>query len=292
MKLPPLNALRAFEAAARHRSFSRAGDELHVTHAAISHQIKNLESWFGTALFHREGRGVRLTSVGETLFAGTSPLLEEISATCDRVSTSTRSPSLIVGCIPSIASRWLVPRLPDFSANHPAIEIQVLYAHADNRILDGNLDVLITSGKDESEGIISEKLFSRVNQPVCAPHYLDKLEPLDSPTKIALQPLLHDETRNSWQEWFATAGIEPSGPLGGPVFQDFNLLATSVVAGHGVALCPVEVFRREIARGDLQIISEIKTKTDKAYYIIYRTNSSESVCHFVSWFTASIGEQS
>lgn len=290
MRLLPLNALRAFEAAARHESFSRAGDELHVTHAAISHQIRNLEDWFGGLLFQRQARGVRLTKAGQTLFAGASSLFVDLASLCKMVETATRRPSLVVGCIPSIASRWLVPKLADFSARHPAIDIKVLYAQASDDFATAGLDVLIGLTKAESEEAFSTRLFSRASRPVCAPRFLENNGPLDSPSQIAAAALLHDESRTAWSQWCKRAGQKRAAPLAGPVFQDFNLLATAVIAGHGVALCPIEVFREEIARGDLMVLSDIEINADKGYYITHGAAPGPTVKHFVAWFIAALND--
>ena len=288
MKLPPLNALRAFEAAARHHSFSRAGDELCVTHAAISHQIKLLEAWFGCSLFHREGRGVRLTRVGQALSVRTTSVFEELAEVSLLHRVAERRQSLAVGCIPSIASRWLVPRLADFFRQHPEIDMQVLYASPHERLMQGEYDVLITLGEDASKGVRNERLFSRVNKPVCSPYYLERKGSLNSPELIAGADLLHDESKDAWREWFAEAGGEVPGLLSGPVFEDFNLLATSVIAGHGVALCPIDVFREELDRGDLTVLSDIATNTEKSYFVITQRSPSRAVEKFVEWFFASI----
>lgn len=288
MKLPPLNALRAFEAAARLQSFSRAGEELHVTHTAISHQIKRLEAWFGRPLFHREGRGVRLTRAGKALSEQVSESLSDISGTCERLMAGDRQNAITVGCIPSIASRWLVPRLKEFSRRQPAIEFQVLYARADERLSDRDYDVLITTGRDPSPGTKSVKLFSRVNKPVCSPRYLEREGPLASASDIVEADLLHDETREAWKMWFATAGLSDAPTGGGPVFEDFNLLATAVIAGHGVALCPVEVFREELARGDLVVLSEIETNADEGYFAITKSPPPTTARLFTEWFVAAV----
>src|SRR5258708_17256124 len=144
MDMPPLIALRAFEAAARLKSFSRAGDELHVTHAAISHQIKQLEEWFGRPLFRRVGRGVELTRLGKTIAASVTPAFGEISQVCQRMRLPRGRGALSVGCIPSIASRWLIPNLAEFSSRHPEIDLQVLYASAQARLSSADSDVLLT----------------------------------------------------------------------------------------------------------------------------------------------------
>lgn len=280
----PLNAIRAFEATARHLSFSAAGEELHVTHPAISHQIRRLEEWLGVALFHREGRKVRLTEAGLALQASAGSALGQLNATCRRIRRSAGTQSLSVGCIPSIASRWLVPRLSDFTTRNPGIAVRVAYAKAEDRLHDDDNDVLITLGADPSPDVSSLKLFSRVSRPACSPHYLARRGPLRTPAEIAAADLLHDETRQGWREWFSKSGTA-SGDLGtGPVFADFNILATAVIAGHGVALCPIEVFREELRRGDLVVLSDISTDEDKGYFLTMSAQPSAAEIRFAEWF--------
>lgn len=284
MLLPPLSALRAFDAAARHGSLSRAGDELCVTHAAVSHQIRKLEQWFGAPLMTRDGRGVRPTTAGAVLARRLKPVFEEIEAACARVGRMARSGHLTVGCIPSIAGRWLIPWLPQFSARFPEVELQVFYATADQRLSEGTLDVLITFGESEEPSTHVAKLFSRINKPVCSPVFLESRGPFDTAEAIAAAPLLHDETRAGWGEWFGRAGIGPEAASAGPIFQDFNLLATAVIAGHGIALCPVEVFRKEIDGGDIVVLSDVATNSDSAYFVRWRQEGSPLAEAFVQWF--------
>ena len=284
MDYVPLNAIRAFEATARHLSFSAAGEELHVTHPAISHQIKRLEDWLGVPLFHRNARKVRLTDAGVVLFAAAGSALAELVAACRRVRRNAGSEALLVGCIPSIASRWLVPRLADFTAHHSGVGMRVVYAQAEERLSDGDNDVLITLGADPAADVISLKLFSRMNRPVCSPHYLAGKAHLRTPAGIATADLLHDETRQNWREWFAEAGMPKIDVGTGPVFADFNILATAVIAGHGVALCPVEVFRDELNRGDLVVLSDVSTNRDKGYFLTMSANASPAAAKFAAWF--------
>ena len=283
MTLPPLNALRAFEAAARLASLSRAGDELHVTHAAVSHQIRHLETWLGRRLFERAGRGIALTPAGEAYFQAIAPAFAALSAASLAQRRTNEARSLTVGCIPSIAARWLVPALPDFSARHPGIDLRIVYARAQDRFDEEACDVLITLGADARGGLASTRLFSRANRPVASPHYRAAHPRLTSAAGIAGADLLHDETLEAWAAWFAAAGVPAPKPCG-PVFQDFNLLATAVIAGHGVALCPVEVFRREIERGDLVVLSPIATLAQEGYFMISRAPPAKAVRGFVDWF--------
>jgi len=280
----PLNAIRAFEAAARHLSFSAAGEELHVTHPAISHQIRRLEEWLGVSLFHRDARKVRLTDSGLALQASANAALSDLAAACRRIRRNAAAASLSVGCIPSIASRWLVPRLPDFTARHPEIAIRVAYAKAEDRLEDDDNDILITLGADPSPRATSLKLFSRISRPACSPHYLARRGRLETSAQIAGADLLHDETRQGWQEWFVKAGIGKTDVGNGPVFADFNILATAVIAGHGVALCPIEVFREELRRGDLVVVSDISTDDDKGYFLTMSAQPSAAEITFADWF--------
>ncbi len=287
MEYIPLAAIRAFDATARHLSFSRAGDELHVTHAAISHQIRRLETWLGVSLFVR-GRRVRLTESGVALFAATGNALRDIDTACRRIRGSRGTRIVTVGCIPSIASRWLVPRLNAFAALHPRISLKVMYASANEKLADGDNDVLVTLGNDSSPLVQGVPLFSRASRPVCSPAYLARRPDVHGISTLAGADLLHDENHNGWRAWFRAAGIAPARDDRGPVFADFNILATAVIAGHGVALCPAEVFREEIARGDLVVLSEIATDLDKAYFMTMAKDPPDAVSVFADWFRAEV----
>ncbi|EPE93995.1 LysR substrate-binding domain-containing protein [Rhizobium grahamii] len=281
--LPPLGALRVFEAAARLASFSRAADELHVTHAAVSHQIRQLEEWFGRPLFVREKRGVRLAPEADRLAEALSMSFERIAAEAESLKLRTKS-EITVACIPSIATRWLIPALSEFLTAHTEAMVKVVYATAAQHLRETGCDVLITLGADTSDGVQCTRLFSRVNKPVASPRYLDGKGSLTDAEEIAAADLLHDETTAHWQQWFTKAGVAPSRSRRGPVFQDFNLLATAAIAGHGVALCPVEVCRREIKNGDLIVLSDISVLERESYFLISKVSRQKAVAAFCDWF--------
>ncbi|WP_259780872.1 LysR substrate-binding domain-containing protein [Aestuariispira ectoiniformans] len=286
MDLPPLNALKGFEAAARTGSFSQAGDELCVTHAAISHQIKQLEEWFGRPLFLRTGRGVELTPLGQALGEAVSAALGDLSQACRKLRAETERASVSVGCIPSIASRWLVPNLQAFSTAFPDIDIQVSYAHSGDPRLLNRYDVVITHGAQATRDAIRHRLFSRLSKPVCSPGYLDRHGPFPTAESILAADLLHDEGTAAWEEWGEKAGAASTGFRKGPVFQDFNLLVTAAIAGHGIALCPVEVFQAELERGDLVILSETAIQENDNYFAVTTPTLSPAAKQFLEWFTA------
>jgi DNA-binding transcriptional LysR family regulator len=285
MNLPPLNALRAFEATARLMSLSKAGDELHVTHAAISHQIKHLETWLGRKMLQKSGRGVALTPAGTEYFLTISGSLAAIAHATGNIRRDHNMRSITVGCIPSIASRWLVPSLPSFQESDPDLDVRIVYARAEEQFDDESLDVLITMGEDLTAGRESRLLFSRRNQPVASGHYLTKRNWTVDNVSPAAADLLHDESMDGWKEWFRQAEVKAPDPIRGPIFQDFNMLATAVIAGHGVALCPVEVFRREIDRGDLVVLSDVATAESQGYYVISNSSTKKPVRRFIEWFT-------
>jgi LysR family glycine cleavage system transcriptional activator len=286
--MPSLSALRVFEAAARLNSFSRAADELHVTHAAVSHQIRLLEDWFGRPLFLRAKRTVRLVPDAVALAQTLSVSLARIEAET-RAFRMKATGELTVACIASIATRWLIPGLPDFLKPNPDINVRVVYAMGEQRFREGDCDVLITLGEDRSETRESTWLFSRANRPVVSPAYLARRGMPESAEAIAAADLLHDETPDRWLNWCRKAGVKMDGPLRGPVFQDFNLLATAVIAGHGIALCPTEVFRRELDNGDLVILSDIETLTDESYFLVTARPASAAAVKFREWFCGLAG---
>ncbi|WP_189556359.1 LysR substrate-binding domain-containing protein [Mesorhizobium sp. M4B.F.Ca.ET.089.01.1.1] len=195
-----------------------------------------------------------------------------------------RGRSIAVGGLHSIHRQPMAGAALAFTERHPEIAIRVAYAKAEDRLKDDDNDVLITLGADPSPTAASLKLFSRMSRPACSPHYLARKGRLGSPAEIAAADLLHDETRQGWREWFSQAGMAGVDVGTGPVFADFNILATAVIAGHGVALCPIEVFREELRRGDLVVVSDIATDRDKGYYLTMSAQPSAAEITFADWF--------
>lgn len=289
MKLPPLNTLAAFEAAARLSNLSRAGEELHVTHAAVSSQIKRLETWFGRKLFQRSGRGVVLTPAGEQLRKTVGVSLVTLSVASLNLRRDPDARSLRVACLPSVATRWLIPALSDFKVKHPAISAEVVYARPMEGFDPERCDVLITNLRAAPSEYSATKLFSRVSKPVASPRYVEKHKQLLNGI-VDDVVLLHDEVTTDWDEWFAAAGQRPKNVKHGPVFADFNFLATAIVAGYGVALCPTEVCRREIAAGDLVVLSDTTRAPKEGYYLLSEKTRTRAVTVFTRWFKATCDE--
>lgn len=284
MTLPPLHLFRTFEVAARAASFSRASRELGLSQAAVSQQIRQLETWLGRRLFLREGRGVRLTPAGEEMQEAVAAGLGLIGRAAGRLRRSAAT-DLTIACIPSIALRWLIPNLSALQDLLPAAGIRLLYARPHQPFDPEDMDILITLGAPDSHGARSVPLFSRRNRPVASALLVERHPELRELPGLAAADLLHDDSTEGWAAWFARAGVAQPGALRGPVFQDFHLLSTAVLAGQGVALCPVEVFRQEIARGELVVLSGIETDGDQTYLMTHDSAAPPAVRAFADWFS-------
>jgi DNA-binding transcriptional LysR family regulator len=281
--LPPLHLFRTFEVAARAASFSMASRELGMSQAAVSQQIRQLETWLGRRLFLREGRGVRLGPAGEELQEAVAAGLGLIGRAAGRLRRSA-SADLTIACLPSIALRWLIPNLASFQALYPSAGVRLLYARAHQPFDPEDVDILITLGAPDPHGARSVPLFSRRNRPVASALLVEHHPELLELSGLTAANLLHDDSTKGWAAWFARAGVARPGPLRGPVFQDFHLLSTAVLAGQGVALCPVEVFRQEIARGELVVLSGIETDEDQTYLMTHDIAAPPAVLAFADWF--------
>jgi LysR family glycine cleavage system transcriptional activator len=244
VELPSLNALRAFEAAARHLSLTLAGRELHVTQSAVSHQVQNLEDELGVELFRRLPRSLRLTPAGEALAAAAREAfgrIEDAARAVDR-----RPARLCVSVLPSFAARWLLPRLKRFRSSWPRLELRI---HASREPCDfarDGVDVAIRYGRGGFRGLRSEELFSEEIFPVCSPRLARTLR---SPADLRRHVLLHDEVRaahGGWAEWLRAVGAKGIDARRGTTFTDAHLMLQAAADGQGVALA-----RSALAAGDL-----------------------------------------
>lgn len=266
-RLPPLNALKSFEAAARHCSFSKAAEELHVTQSAVSHQIRQLEGWFGVSLFDRQGRQTNPTAEGRELAASLEEAFSQMAGACQRIAKSDGRTTLTIASIPSVATIWLIPRLPAFLAAHPGINIRLIHAYHDQPVDFGDVDLAITYGdwRDAPSGAI--RLMSGASVPVCSPLYLDQHGPFETPADLLRTALLHDEDRKGWRNWFKAAGVKTRDAQPGPLFEGFNLLHSAILAGQGVGLAPRQLLRRDIEAGRLVSLFDTETLRERAYYM-------------------------
>lgn len=282
--LPPLNWLRAFEAAGRLSSFSKAADELFVSHSAVSQQIKKLEDWCGVALFHRDGSGVQLTKRAGVLYREINRDLERLDDIFGTFRVGMVPNQLRVAVIPSVASRLLIPQIAEFKDANPTISLNISYALAGDGIDLSELDVLITYHDGPYEGpYLATKLLAGEVRPVCAPSYLAAAPKNGDDIDFSAATLLHDENRSSWSRWLQKCGIGSETINSGTVFADFNLLSIAAIAGHGVALCPTALIFAELKRGDLILLSDIPENCDRNYLLFEHKRKYEAVDKFCSW---------
>jgi LysR family transcriptional regulator, glycine cleavage system transcriptional activator len=267
-RLPPLNALKCFEAAARANSFSRAAEELHVTQSAVSHQIRQLEDWFGQPLFDRQGRQTVPTPRGEELARSLAEAFAIMAVACKRLAQGDAGPALTIAVLPSIATIWLIPRLSRFFALHPDIPVQVTYAFHERPLDFDVCDIAILWGTGDWEDCRKTRLLEGATVAVCNKAYLDSVGGIPHPQALLGRPVLHDTDRQGWQTWMRETGLKHAGPAPGPIFQDFNLLRAAALAGQGVALCPRSLILDDLASGRLAQLFDTEIKRDHAYYII------------------------
>ena len=247
-RLPPLNALKAFEAAGRHLSFTRAADELFVTQAAISHQIKALEEFLGVSLFRRQNRNLLLTDIGQAYLPPLSNAFDTIDTATQRLQRQDQAGILNISVLGSFAAKWLVPRLGHFTDLHPDITVRIL---ADDKIVDFNqeeIDLAIRYSRIPDSNLHSEKFMTEEFFVVCSPRLLTGATPLNTPKDLCHHTLLHDQMREDWQMWLDHAGVkvEPRRSVG---FSHSNMVLDAAVDGLGVALGRSILVADDIAAG-------------------------------------------
>ena len=285
-RLPPLNALRAFEAAARHLSFKNAARELHVTPGAVSHHVKQLEDSLGMPLFRRLTRALELTPEGQALFPKVQEGLRNLAEAVERVRSRGDARTLTVMAPPHFAVRWLVPRLSRFTERNPGLDLTVA---SRTSMIDGREDsdtnmapdasdvaplAMIRYGDGRYPGVRVEEVFSPVYVPVCSPKLLKGAHALKKPEDLRHQTLLHDETIieeggvPNWQAWLDAAGVRDIDATRGAHFTDSALALEAAREGLGVALAMKPLVRSEIESKRLAMPFELSTPAIFSYYLV------------------------
>jgi LysR family glycine cleavage system transcriptional activator len=269
MRLPPLNALRVFEAAARSLSFSKAADELAVTPAAVSHQIKALEEWLGVALFKRLNRAVMLTDEGQAYVMGIREGLEMIADATGKLKVMETTRALTVSTLPSFAARWLLPRLTRFREQYPDIDVRLSATDVLTDFNREDMDLVIRYGSGNYPGLYTEKLLMEDSLfPVCSPCLLDGSRPLKEPGDLIHHTLLHDDLRIDWETWLTAAGVQGVDPRKGPSFNDSSMVLTAAMAGQGIALGRSTLAAEDLAAGRLVKPFDVELRASNAYFIV------------------------
>jgi len=292
-QLPPLNALRAFEAAARHLSFQLAAEELDVTPTAISHQIKVLEDDLGVQLFRRRPRPLVLTEAGQKLYPVLRDGLDAFVEAIARLRYDSEVTQLTVSVINVFAAKWLVTRLPKFQQAHPEVDIRL---HTSNDVTDlrtRTIDMAVRYGKGNYSGLEVRKLMSDVFTPVCSTRLLEGERPLRKPNDLVHHTLLHFEwihygpEEPNWKNWLETARVTNVDPTRGPKFNEESLAIQAAIAGQGVALCSSIHVADDVALGFL--VQPFKIVLEGlSYYAVYLKNhpKEQYILKFVDWLEA------
>lgn len=286
-RLPPLNALPSFEAAARHLSFSKAADELHVTHGAVSRAVRNLEDHLGLRLMIRTSRSVRLTPVGASFAAEIRNVLEHLGAATS-AATGQTSRIVSVSTIDSFAARWLMPRLFRFRLAHGDIDVRVATSERLADFVSDGIDIAIRCGAGKYPGLSAELLMKEDHFPVCSPKLLKGRHPLRTPADLAHHPLLHDVFTVDWAIWLRNAGIDIIDAHRGPTFLSSDHAIQAAVRGEGVVLGRSALVADDLAAGRLVRPFELSLPAGFAYYVVYPPRALErpGVKSFRDWLIA------
>ena len=272
--LPPLKAVWYFESAARHLNFSKAADELNVTHSAISHQIRALEEWVGQPLFDRGARGLRLTESGQQFLPPVRAAFQQLIQAGQAVRLTARGGALTVSVLPSLASKWLVPRLADFRGRYPDIDVRISATSELEHVGRGDIDIGIRYGLGKWPDLESELLLHDDLFPICSPNLLKGPKPLREPRDIANFPLLSDsDWRPSeyefWHKWFELAEISELGLKPDMTFNATNLMIDAVIAGLGVGLGNTMLAGDDLRAGCLVKPMDLSLKLETGYFLVY-----------------------
>ena len=285
-KIPGTELLIAFETAARHQSFTRAAEELSLTQSAVCRQISSLEDYLGVALFNRVRRRVILSEAGR-LYA------HQVRENLSRIEHDTLSLMahrgiggvLELAAIPTFASRWLIPRLVDFHARHPDIDIDLATRAEPFMFNDTPFDAAIHFGDPIWPGAVIEYLFGEEMIPVCNPALLKGRSRIE-PDELATMPLLHQSSRaEAWRQWFGMAGVRGVNVMGGPRYELFSMLIPAAEAGLGVALVPHFFVQKELDSGALVSPCPMALSSQRGYYLVYPEDraGSASLQAFGKW---------
>ena len=293
-RLPSLDLIRSFEAAARHLSFTKAAAELFVTQSAVSRSIKSLEEHMGVPLFQRRHRALLLTEAGQTLYRAATEAMQRLHEAHRKIRHSDADRMVTVTTTFSFASMWLIPRLPEFRAQHPDVEIRLA---ADNKISDlerEDMDVAIRYCAPSAVPAGTVRLFGEHVFPVCSPTLLRGKHPLKRPSDLSRHVLLHmDDPAGlwpwlQWNVWFEVMQLAQIAPAGALRFSQYDHLVQAAIDGQGVALGRSPLVQRLIKQRKLTAPFQRRSLTSRAYFVVtgQATKSRPNAQRFVTWLVA------
>lgn len=292
--LPGLTGLRAFEAAARHLSFARAAEELHVTPTAISHQIRKLEDQLGLKLFQRRIRAVDLTREGEAYLPSVRAAFEDLRVATAKLRAIQPGGAVTVSTTTSLAAKWLLPRLADFQSQHPDIEVRLTTTTRLVDMVADGIDLGIRYGRGNWPGMAAEWLMAEDIFPVCSPALLTGAKPLRHPEDLAQHTLLHLSLYpDEWQHWLTAAGLPARLAAGPGLTFDLNLMVLAAASdGLGVALGRTAYVEADLAAGRLVKPFQFVLPAEAGFYVVTPQNQAmrPEVARFAGWLRGAVGQ--
>jgi LysR family glycine cleavage system transcriptional activator len=292
-RLPSLNGLRAFEAAARHLSFTQAAAELNVTQTAISHQIKRLEEELGVRLFIRQNRALALTPRAKEYLPGIRAAFNDLRLATDRLLRRDDDHVLTVSTLASLAAKWLLPRLTAFQAAHPGIDVRITTSTALVDFKNGGVDAAIRYGRGQWPGLRADWLMADQMFPVCSPALLSGKNPLRKPEDLADHVLLHSSAGNDddWRLWLTAAGLPTNlSTQPGVTFDLVFMTIQAAIDGVGVAMGRTSYVQDDIAKGRLVVPFDITLPVDAGFYLVSpaATADSPKLSAFRNWLLETV----
>jgi LysR family glycine cleavage system transcriptional activator len=290
-KLPPLNALRAFEASARLMSVQQAARELNVTPSAVSQQVHNLERWVGFPLLERGSRKLFPTAQGKAYQGALASAFEQIAEATASLSAGRASQSICITCTPGFTVQWLVPRLQNFQDKHPEIDVRI---DASTRMVDlrgEDVDLGVRHGLGRYPGLVAEKLLDDDLIPAASPDLLTGRKRVRVPNDLTKHALLHIETRDDWRMWLQAHGVDIDWRRG-PLLVDTAIGIQAAVAGKGIILARRSLIADELGTGRLVAPLAQSLNTGTAYFLVYPPErmSSAPIRAFRNWLLKEAGE--
>jgi LysR family glycine cleavage system transcriptional activator len=287
-RLPPFMALRALEAAARHRSYSRAAEELHVTHGAVSHQIRRLEQELGTALFHRRGNAMEPSPIAEQLAASIADAIQLMARAVEDASSKPVQGPLTVSAEPGFARRWLTPRLVRLREETAELDLELRLENRMANFVSDGIDAAVRHGPGSWPGLETATLFMERQFPVASPAFLEA-HPLRSLDDLRKVPLLR-HTVWSWPSWFRSLGLPPP-PERGMMFDDSAFMLEAAVQGLGVALARSSLVGGDLDSGKLVRPFPDEIESDWGYFFVWRADSRklERILALRNWLMTEAG---
>lgn len=288
-KLPPLNALKAFESAARHLNFTKAAEELFVTQAAVSHQIKLLEDFLSIQLFYRRNRQLELTETGLQYFQEIQPLLLQIASATEKVRLKNSRQILSISTTPSFGMHWLVPRLNDFHKRYPEIEVRLTTMPQDEGLFGKDTDVAIYYGNGNWQNLEAIELVKARIMVLASPEYL-KENPISQPEDLAGKNLIHVCSYTKWKQMVDHLNLEGVDTESGPMYGTTSMGIQAAKHRQGVVVANRMLAQDEIDEGTVVEPFVTDVYDEKAFYVVYPPQMAKTakVEHFVEWITEEI----